>query len=541
MADEVSAEIRYGVDRLVESGRRIFGWGWVAGRRQQVLGVTLVASGDGWEREIPVNFGLARPDVATAFPECVEAASSGFVVTGYLPAAGVGTLAITLRLADGTTRSIDVTRAVEVHYAHARQRRVAAWLLRAVWRRLKRLDIRGIVRRARAQSYTASTLDDLNIAERLLPRLASAPGVTVVFDHNMGGGANQYRRGVIAERVAAGHTVLFCTYNLPTLDYRLHVHAPGRDEEVFRISTFVVLEYMLDNARIDELFVNSPVSFDEPLLFAEWLTRSRAAHPSVRLTLTVHDYLAVCPSFVLLDADGRYCGIPSLAECSDCLRRHQGTNVALSPPTDIGPWRSLWGRCLAAADEVRCFSESARRHILRAYPGLDAGRVSVVPHRVDFRPARRPRIDHAAPLTIGVLGQISVQKGAGIIREVVQSIGAAGIDARIVVLGTLDLAISSPRLRVTGPYERTALTELIEAHGINMFLFPSICPETFSYVIEEMIALDVPIVAFDLGAPGERLRQYANGRIVADVSGAAALDACVAFHARLAAGETAVA
>ena len=58
---------------------------------------------------------------------------------------------------------------------------------------------------------------------------------------------------------------------------------------------------------------------------------------------------------------------------------------------------------------------------------------------------------------------------------------------------------------MTGTYRRDDLVDLIEANGINLFFFPSICPETFSYVTEEMIRLDVPIVAFDLGAPGERL------------------------------------
>ena len=107
--------------------------------------------------------------------------------------------------------------------------------------------------------------------------------------------------------------------------------------------------------------MNSPVSFDEPLVFADWIAAMRAAHPQARLTLTMHDYFAVCPSFVLLNADGRYCGVPDVAECAKCLPRHQASYVALSPPTGIGPWRALWGRCLGAADEVRCFSDSTRR------------------------------------------------------------------------------------------------------------------------------------------------------------------------------------
>src|SRR6478736_6447791 len=56
--------------------------------------------------------------------------------------------------------------------------------------------------------------------EKAFPQLAGARGGVIVFDHNMGGGANQYRERVVKARIAAGDAVILCTYNLPTLDYR---------------------------------------------------------------------------------------------------------------------------------------------------------------------------------------------------------------------------------------------------------------------------------------------------------------------------------
>jgi glycosyltransferase involved in cell wall biosynthesis len=94
---------------------------------------------------------------------------------------------------------------------------------------------------------------------------------------------------------------------------------------------------------------------------------------------------------------------------------------------------------------------------------------------------------------------------------------------------------------VTGPYRHEDLVNLIEANRLNLFFLPSICPETFSYVTEEMIRLEVPIVAFDLGAPGDRLRDYASARLCREVSAGSALSALVAFHAELAKLEVSVA
>ena len=142
-------------------------------------------------------------------------------------------------------------------------------------------------------------------------------------------------------------------------------------------------------------------------MFADWLATMRTQHPKTRLTVATHDYFSVCPSFVLLNAEGRYCGIPKISECATCLKNHRASYIALSPRTEIGAWRAVWGRCLAAADEVRCFSESTRRLLLRAYPSLEGGRISLVPHRVDYNPVRLPKVDHSAPLSLGIGGHLS--------------------------------------------------------------------------------------------------------------------------------------
>jgi glycosyltransferase involved in cell wall biosynthesis len=529
----------HAIDRLVISGRRVFGWGWAAHRERAVKSVDVRIEGEGWQHRLPTNFGLSRDDVEKNHPRFVNAAACGFVITGWLPQAGTKKVTLEIALEGGERIESDVTHAMENRYAQRRFMRRLSWVAHSVWRRLKRGDLVGIVTRARAQSYSAPTLDDISIVQQLLPELRKARDICVMFDHNMGGGANQYRRNVIGERLDAGQTVLLCTYNMAVLEYRLHLFAPGKDEQIYRITTFQVLERVLEQVAVAEIFVNSPVSFDEPLMLAEWLARMRTEYPRTRLTVTAHDYLAVCPSFVLLNADGKYCGIPDISECNNCLKRHPASYVALSPPGEMGPWRALWGRCLGAADEVRCFSESTRRHLLRAYPTLDPSRLTLVPHKVDYLPPRLPKVDRSAALVIGIMGEISPQKGALVVKEMVERIEREHPGTRMVILGSLNTAIKSDRLTVTGPYQREQLVELVERHGINMFFFPSVWPETFSYVVAEMIALGVPIVAFDLGAPGERLRGYGLARLCGETSAAAALATIAGFHRDLALQEAA--
>jgi glycosyltransferase involved in cell wall biosynthesis len=156
-------------------------------------------------------------------------------------------------------------------------------------------------------------------------------------------------------------------------------------------------------------------------------------------------------------------------------------------------------------------------------------------------PSRQPRVDHGATLVIGVIGEISVQKGALIVQRIVDRLDRDNLDARLVVMGSLDVAHKSERLRVTGRYQRADLPDLVEAHGVNMFFFPSIWPETFSYVVAEMALLGLPIVAFDVGAPAERLRRHGKARLVREIDADAALDTLIEFHRQLALEEASAA
>src|SRR6185295_9283967 len=106
----------------------------------------------------------------------------------------------------------------------------------------------------------------------------------------------------------------------------------------------------------------------------------------------------------------------------------------------------------------------------RAHPAADRAATTVVPHRIEFAP-RAPRVSHAGPLVIGVVGKLNMQKGAQVVADMALLIEQEHLDARIVVIGSLELALRSPCLEVTGTYTRDELVPLIEKHAVNMFFF----------------------------------------------------------------------
>jgi len=69
-------------------------------------------------------------------------------------------------------------------------------------------------------------------------------------------------------------------------------------------------------------------------------------------------------------------------------------------------------------------------------------------------------------------------------------------------------------MNVLGKYERHELPHLIEKNEINVILFPSIFPETFSYVTSEVMIMKMPIAYFDIGAVPEKLKSYEKGSLL---------------------------
>jgi len=118
-------------------------------------------------------------------------------------------------------------------------------------------------------------------------------------------------------------------------------------------------------------------------------------------------------------------------------------------------------------------------------------------------------------------------------------IAHGGIACPITVFGAWDGPPPPAGIRVLGSYELSELPQLIQNSGANVFLLPSIVPETFSFVCEELMHLGVPLVVFDIGAPPERVASYSRGLVVHYVSPDDLLARLIAFHTDLAARESA--
>ena len=86
----------------------------------------------------------------------------------------------------------------------------------------------------------------------------------------------------------------------------------------------------------------------------------------------------------------------------------------------------------------------------------------------------------------------------------------------IVIGHTLDdgALLAHRNVTITGPYDQHDVSARLLAADLDLGLILSTWPETYSYVLSEYWSAGVPVLAYDIGAPAERIRQFGNGILV---------------------------
>ncbi|MFZ5802462.1 MAG: glycosyltransferase [Candidatus Omnitrophota bacterium] len=271
----------------------------------------------------------------------------------------------------------------------------------------------------------------------------------------------------------------------------------------FRLRTEKDLKQVIAFCRIDDLLINQ-AAYADPAHLAMLLTGFRG-----RYDLEIHDYYPVCFHTQLVDEQGKSCEEKCAQEGPE-LEEH----------------RSFFRKILQGAREVRVPSASAQAIYRRHFPEVATRVVSREPlyHYLNIA-GRIPRT--ATELRVGVLGALAVAKGAHVLKELSRRVRQAGLPIRIKHFGYTHLCRRGKFERgvweILGCYEHQELPALIAREEIDLFLFPSIWPETYSYACEEILQLGFPILMFDLGAQVERIAQGRYGWTVPLEAGAGGL------------------
>jgi hypothetical protein len=232
----------------------------------------------------------------------------------------------------------------------------------------------------------------------------------------------------------------------------------------------------------------------------------------VSLDCKIHDFYAICPSQHLLNSSEKYCGVPQDPKiCEICLKENRAAHWASSRPVDIAEWRRPFTQLFDAANVINVFDRSSI-DILRRGFSLEDRKFRVTPHSSDFFNCDR-QADLSGQLHIGILGTLTTIKGGAVLDALSRYVGSKNFQIPITVVGRSVVPVGAG-IKVLGAYEINDLPGIVHRERINAILMPTIVPETFSYTISEAMKMGLPIVAFDIGAQGERVKKYRFGKVV---------------------------
>ncbi len=228
----------------------------------------------------------------------------------------------------------------------------------------------------------------------------------------------------------------------------------------------------------------------------------------------VHDYAWFCPRISLVGGHDRYCGEPDVVTCQACMDDH---GSFLSEDIKVADLTARSAAFLRSAHQVIAPSRDAANRIRRHFPGIVP---HIVPHEDDDAIVWRPKpISTAISRAMGrirvcVLGAIGLHKGYDILLACARNAEERSLDLEFVVVGTTTddaRMLATGRVFVTGTYAPHEAVALIEAQQPSLGFLPSIWPETWCMALSDLWRAGLPVVAFDLGAPAERIRNTDRG------------------------------
>lgn len=342
-----------------------------------------------------------------------------------------------------------------------------------------------------------------NMQNVFLSEIDKKKHYTLLIDHKLGGGTKLYRNNIIANNISKKKNIMllenisnyknngFLNLSIFTSTYEKEFFIPKSD-----------FGKLFDEYNIEKIICNSLVTYYDYSFFIRTIVMA-VEEKNIPVSTLIHDYYSICPKYTLI-ANNQFCNLE--CEFYKCKLHYVGSTKELN----IIDWRSHWRKLFLNSREIICFSQSSKDIVIKAYPSIDPKNIKVIPHSMDYCNFEPINITAPKKIILGIVGSITaVAKGSLVIEDLI--VYNNKLPVEIVIVG--DFPIKNKHVKIIGKYNLSNLPDILIDNKINVVLFPSIWPETFSYLVSELIMLNIPIVSFNLGAQAEKIKKYKYGLV----------------------------
>ncbi len=274
-----------------------------------------------------------------------------------------------------------------------------------------------------------------------------------------------------------------------------------------------ILQSIIDDYAIDTIITSTVIGHSLDALRTELPT-----------LVVCHDFYPACP--VLYASFGGPCDSCEAPRLDKCLTENPEHRYFRAEPA--GNWLQLR---LAYAELLRQHNlpvvapgHAVGQRIALIAPELAQQQITIIPHGLPpsltaslrkMRPSRPPQ----AALRVLVPGSLQTHKGLELLRELIRD---QHVNVHFYLLGCGDDGFEfegHDRVTITAHYVREELASHLAEISPDLGLLLSTVPETFSYTLAELQAARIPVVATNIGAFAERVRNGNTGWLVSSNSG----------------------
>lgn len=329
-------------------------------------------------------------------------------------------------------------------------------------------------------------------------------------------GTKYYLENRIKELVTSNKKVITLKYKQNTNIWVLYLEAINKNIKI-SFTDLSDLKKLFELIEIDKICINN-LAYNTMIIENIKILYSLKQEYNFDLEYVFHDHLSVCPSLFLIDNYNLPCRIEN---CDECILNNRNTIIQIK---DINEYRSAFRKLFSVVNKFTFFSEYTKALIEKVYKEVANGIVEE--HKTLLAENHSLyKISRHRGINIAYVGAYSELKGSKYYDEVIYRLNKK-YKVNSYVIGTYDY--KNKKHRYLGNYDRNELGNILTNNNIDEVILPSCLNETYSYVAQELMELNVPIVVFYCGAPASRIIRdnYYYGEIAGECNSNSLLQAC---------------
>ena len=233
-----------------------------------------------------------------------------------------------------------------------------------------------------------------------------------------------------------------------------------------------------------------------------------AKERNVYSIITLHDLYMSCPSINMVYEE-KFCEVNKNRNCEKCLKNRYGVESDI-----LQNWRTTCKKVLEKFDKIIVPSQNTKEQFEKIYKDL---KIEVIEHgvnliKIDNKKETKRNED---VFNVSFVGAMAPHKGSRILTELIKKNKDNAI--KIHLIGKSEdknLNKNTSNYINHGAYRRGELPKLLVENNIDLVCIFATWPETYSYTLTETYMAKVPVLTFDIGAVGDRVKKDKLGWVI---------------------------